>query len=252
MIPFFQTVPSRESEAIRLFCVPHAGGGASAFRGWRESLLPDVEVTVIQLPGREARFRERAYREMQSLVADLAASILPCLHPGQPFALFGNSLGGLIAFETLQRIRQQTGREAAHLFVSACGAPQCEPPLPPIGHLGDRELCAEVSRRYGGIPEAILADEEFLQAVLPTLRADLSLLEAYRRCPPQPLSCPITAFGGLRDTTVPAAHIEAWRAQTLASFERISLDEGHLFLGSARERLIRQVRETLAPAGCAR
>jgi medium-chain acyl-[acyl-carrier-protein] hydrolase len=97
MIPIFQTVPSRESEAIRLFCIPHAGGGASAFRGWRESLLPEVEATVIQLPGREARFRERPYREMHHLVEDLAASVLPWLNPGQPFAFFGNSLGGLIA-----------------------------------------------------------------------------------------------------------------------------------------------------------
>jgi medium-chain acyl-[acyl-carrier-protein] hydrolase len=138
------------------------------------------------------------------------------------------------------------------LFVSACGAPQCVPPLPPIGHLPDRELCTEVNRRYGGIPDAILADQDFLQAVLPTLRADICLLEAYGQRPPQPLSCPITAFGGSRDTTVPAAHVEAWRDQTSAPFECSFLEEGHLFLVSARERLIRQVREALAPAACTR
>ena len=244
-------MPSGSSEAVRLFCVPHAGGGPSAFRGWRERLLPEIETTVVQLPGREARFRERPYQEMEHLVEDLAASVIPCLKVEQPFAFFGNSLGGLIAFETLHLIRQHTGREAMHLFVSACGAPHCQPPLPPIGHLPDQELVRELNRRYQAIPAAILADEDFLRAMLPTLRADISLLEAYCRQPPQPLSCPISAFGGARDATVPGDHIQAWQEQTSASFERFVLEEDHLFLASAREQLIRHVRETLVPAACA-
>ena len=248
----FQIVPSSQPGVTRLFCVPYAGGGPSAFRGWREELQPEVEVTVVQLPGREARFRERPYREMGPLVEDLADSVIPWLNTGQLFAFFGHSLGGLIAFETLHVIRQRTGREASHLFVSACAAPHCEPILPRVGHLDDQELCRAVNQRYGGIPAAVLADEEFLQATLPTLRADICLLEEYHRRPPRPLSCPISAFGGAGDPTLPENHVEAWREQTLSSFERFVLDEGHLFLVSAREPLMRHVRETLVPAACAR
>jgi len=248
----FQIAPNLNRQVTRLFCVPHAGGGPSAFRGWREQLLPDIEATVIQLPGREARFREKPYFNLQLLVADLTQAVLPVLADGQRFAFFGNSLGGLIAFETLREIQRRTGREAMHFFVSATGAAHLPPPLPPMAHLGDRELIQEVSARYGGIPAQVLEDEEFLAAMLPTLRADISMLEAYERRAPRPLSCPITAFGGTRDRTVPITHLEGWREQTTSSFVRILLEEHHLYLQSAREMLTTYVRETLLADVCLR
>lgn len=244
----FQRPPSRDDSVIRLFCIPHAGTGATAFRGWAKPLLPGIETTVVELPGRETRFREAPYQRMAPLVADLATAVIDCLAEGQPFAFFGNSLGGLIAFETLHEIRRRTGREALHLFVSATGAPHCQPPLPPIGHLDDRELVRALDVRYGGIPAEALADEEFLAAVLPTLRADICLLEAYQRQDPEPLSCPLTAFAGIRDTTVPFEHVEAWRDQTSGQFERIFLEEGHLYLQTARNILIERVRNDLLAA----
>ena len=33
---------------LRLFCIAHAGGGASAFRGWADALPPEVS-TIIRL-----------------------------------------------------------------------------------------------------------------------------------------------------------------------------------------------------------
>ncbi len=245
MTSLFQIAPSPSRQAIRLFCVPHAGVGPSAFRGWKEQLRPDVEVIVIQLPGREGRFREEPYQRIEGLASDLTEAMLPYLADDQRFAFFGNSLGGLISFQTLHEIQRRTGRRAAHFFVSAIGAPHIPPPLPPMGNLGDQELVREISERYGGIPSQVMQDEEFLAAVVPTLRADIRMLEAYDRGAPHPLSCPITAFGGIRDQTVPMEHIAGWREQTTGSFSRVILDEEHLFLQSAREELIANVRQTL-------
>jgi medium-chain acyl-[acyl-carrier-protein] hydrolase len=246
----FQIAPTLNPQVTRLFCVPHAGSGPSAFRGWREQLLPEIEATIIQLPGREGRFREQPYLRLEALVEDLTAAVLPLVAEGQRFAFFGNSLGGLIAFETLQEIRRRTGYEAAHFFVSATGAAHLPPPLPPMGHLDNRGLIREVCERYGGIPAPLLEDEEFLAVLLPTLRADICMLEAYERRPPQPLSCPITAFGGVRDRTVPATHLEGWREQTVSSFTRILLQEDHLYLQSARETLTAHIREALMASAC--
>jgi len=250
MTSLFQIAPSLEQQAIRLFCVPHAGVGPSAFRGWKEQLGPEIETTVVQLPGREGRFREKPYERLEVLANDLTEAVLPYLADGQRFAFFGNSLGGLISFETLHEIQRRTGRHAMHFFVSATAAAHIPPPLPPVGDLSDGELVREVSARYGGIPTLVLQDEEFLAAVLSTLRADLRMLEAYKRRTPHPLSCPITAFGGSRDWTVPVEHVDGWSEQTIASFTRVLLDEEHLYLQSAREKLIFHVRETLLAAAC--
>jgi len=246
----FQIPPSYGRHVTRLFCVPHAGGGASAFRGWRERLGPEVEATIIQLPGRESRFREEPYSQLDVLVSNLADAVIPYLAGGQRFAFFGNSLGGLIAFETLHEIRRRAPVDAIHLFISACGAPHVPSPLPPMGNLPDGELVQEVTKRYGGIPAAVLQDGEFLAAMLPTLRADIRMLEGYERTAPALLPCPVTAFGGVRDRTVPMDHIQAWREQTSSAFRQILLDEDHLYLQSARETLTTRIRETLLPAAC--
>ncbi len=230
---------------IRLFCVPHAGNGPAVFRGWAETLAPEIETIVVALPGRESRFHEAPYQQMKPLVNDLADAVLDCLADDQLFAFFGNSMGSVIAFETLHEIRRRTGREALHLFVSACGAPHCQSILPPMAHLEDEELIREVDVRYGGIPAAVLADKEFLALALPTLRADICVIEGYRQDAPQPLKCPITAFAGRKDATVPSGQVEEWRAQTAGEFHAYFLEEGHLYLQSAREVLLHQLRQSL-------
>jgi surfactin synthase thioesterase subunit len=78
----------------------------------------------------------------------------------------------------------------------------------------------------------------------------ICILEAYDRTVPQPLSCPITAFGGKLDRTVPLAHIGGWRDQTTASFTQILIDEDHLYLQSAREHPTGYIRETLQASAC--
>lgn len=234
-----------DREVIRLFCIPHAGGGLSVFRGWQEQLGSEVGAIIVRLPGREGRFREDPYRGIGPLVSDLTDAVLESMKPGERFAFFGNSLGGLIAFETLHEIRHRTGHEALHLFVSAVGAPHLPPALPPISHLDDSDLVREVSRRYGGIPAQILNDQEFMAAMLPTLRADIGLLESYERTEPRPLSCPITAFGGIRDRTLPLEHLMGWAEQTTSSFTHVLLDEDHLYLQSARQELTVHIQNAL-------
>jgi medium-chain acyl-[acyl-carrier-protein] hydrolase len=248
--PMFQVMPSRSRPAIRLFCIPHAGAGPSVFRGWKEDLGPEIEATVVQLPGREARFREEPYLDLEPLVHDLTKAVLPHVDAGQRFAFFGNSLGGLIAFESLHEIQRRAGYQAVHLFVSSAVAPHLDPPLPPIGLLDDQTFVREICERYSGIPQAILEDDEFLAAMLPAMRADVCMLEAYERRPPQPLSCPITAFGGIRDRAVSTLHIDGWSAQTTSDFTRILLDEGHFYLQSAKAKLTACVREKLLASLC--
>jgi medium-chain acyl-[acyl-carrier-protein] hydrolase len=250
MTAFFQVAPSSNPQAARLFCVPHAGVGASAFRGWKELLEPEIEVLVVQLPGRESRYRETPYRDLGSLTRDLSAAVLPYIADGQRFAFFGNSLGGLVSFETLHAIKRRAGLQAMHLFVAASGAPHLPPLMPPVGHLGDRELIRDVSQQYGGIPAEVLRDEEFLAFVVPGLRADMLLLETYERREPDPLSCPITAFGGTRDRAIPVEYISGWGEQTTAAFNHFLLDQEHLFLQSAKLELVAHVREQMLAAPC--
>src|ERR671919_747384 len=81
---------------LRLFCFPYAGGAASIFRTWPSGLPGSIDVAAVQLPGRETRLAEPPVRRLDALVAAMAPALEPFLD--RPFALFGHSMGALIAF----------------------------------------------------------------------------------------------------------------------------------------------------------
>src|SRR5580704_11807660 len=82
---------------LRLYCFPYAGRGGSVFVPWCAPLAPEIEVCPILLPGREARIRETSVTSMPALVDSLVDAIQA--DDDLPFAFFGHSLGGLVAFE---------------------------------------------------------------------------------------------------------------------------------------------------------
>src|SRR4051794_21932580 len=79
---------------LRLFCFPYAGGAASIFRNWQQSLPAGVEIFPVQLPGRENRFKQPPFTSLALLVETLAHVLNPYLD--LPFAFFGHSMGALI------------------------------------------------------------------------------------------------------------------------------------------------------------
>src|SRR5690606_34355930 len=107
---------------LRLFCFPHAGAGALAYRAWIEKLRAAASVAAIRLPGRESRIAEAPFENMEDLVPALAASLAPALQP--PFAFFGHSMGAGIAFELVRWLRRNGRPLPRSLHVSAARAPQ--------------------------------------------------------------------------------------------------------------------------------
>ncbi|MBI3243493.1 MAG: thioesterase [Chloroflexi bacterium] len=232
---------------LRLFCFPFAGGGVAVFRGWAQALPPDVEACYVQLPGRDSRLREPLHNRLLSLVDVLAEAMLPYLD--KPFAFFGHSLGALLSFELARVLRKRRGLNPAHLFVSARRAPQLPDPLPPIHPLPEAEFIAALRQRYDGLSLAFLQEPELVQIFLPVLRADLAMVETYNCQPDDPLACPISAFGGLKDGTVKQEALAAWRAQTQNVFAMEMFPGNHFFLQNDQALLLkslsRQLEQTL-------
>src|SRR6185437_14927625 len=115
--PWLAPLDSPSSASLRLFCFPHAGGGAAIYRTWSGAFPSSVEVCPVLLPGREARLREPAYFSVFPLIDTLVPAIIPFLD--MPFVLFGHSMGALIAFELVRELRRRRHRLPECLFVSA-------------------------------------------------------------------------------------------------------------------------------------
>jgi medium-chain acyl-[acyl-carrier-protein] hydrolase len=231
---------SRPDATVRLYCFAHSGAGASTFRRWPQLLPQDVEVCAVQLPGREDRLAERPCRSVQEAVD----SLLPSLDVTRPYALFGHSIGALLAFETARAVRRSGGREPVALMVSGSSAPHLEDTEPPLSTLPDEELLEQL-QRLKGTPEAVLQDAELMALLLPVLRGDFELYESYAYRDEPPLACPIEAFGGEADVRVPVEDLDQWAAHTTSSFSRHMFHGDHFFVQSALPLLLATVGLTV-------
>ena len=232
----------RPQARLRLFCFPYAGGGASIFRGWPESLPASVEVCPVQLPGRERRLRERAFTRMTPLVQEIAKAMTP--HLDKPFAFFGHSMGATVSFELARYLRRDYGLEPEHLFVSGRRAPQIPDTDPPTYHLPEEEFVEDL-RQLNGTPTEVLEHTELLGLLLPLLRADFELIQTYRYIAEPPLDCPISAFGGLQDDEEGRNLLEGWKEQTTAPFALHMFPGDHFFLHSSQGMLLQTLSREL-------
>ncbi|MEM8722520.1 MAG: thioesterase II family protein [Cyanobacteria bacterium P01_G01_bin.39] len=227
---------------LRLFCFHYAGGGAGSFRDWSDNLPPSVEVHFVELPGRGFRLAEKAFVSLNPLVKAIADALHPFLD--KPFTFFGHSMGGLICFELTRLLRKKYGLNPIQLFVSAHRAPQLPDPDPPIYNLPDAEFLEEL-RDLEGTPQEVLENAELMQLLLPTLRADFTVVDTYKYTAESPLDYPITVFGGLQDQEVNYEELEAWQEQTTAAFSLQMLQGNHFFMHSARSLLLEYLCQDL-------
>jgi len=234
--PWFRISQPRPQARLRLFCFPHAGGAASAYRTWPQQLPADIELCAVQLPGRENRIRETPFRDAQALSQALLTALLPYLD--KPFALFGHSMGALLAYEVAQQVRQ-AGQLPRYLFVSGRRAPWLPDDDTMLHTLPtDEAFLVELQRRYHNLPEVLFTEPELRDLFVPLLRADFTLVERYH-CPgPLPLPCPLVAFGGADDARVPQAALWAWHAATQAAFALHLFPGGHFYLNEQSAPLL--------------
>ncbi|PSM42767.1 thioesterase [Streptomyces dioscori] len=228
---------------MRLVCLPYAGGTPSVHRNWAAHLGDDVHVVPVLLPGRGLRSRETPYTDLGALVADLADALIE--HElAQDYALFGHSMGALLAYEVARELRDRGLPEPAHLFVSGSKAPHLYGDR--RDHLLSDADLRQLVRDLGGLGADDTIGSSYLERRLPVLRADLTVCETYRWTPRRPLSCPMTAFSATGDPIASAHEMEAWRVHTRGSLLRHHVEGDHFFLnGPSRPYLLREIRAEL-------
>ncbi|MFF8910678.1 thioesterase II family protein [Streptomyces olivaceoviridis] len=235
--------------SVRLFCLPYAGASAQMYRSWARDLSTSVLVTPVELPGRGSRAGERPAVKLEPLLRDLSAFVMRMCD--RPFALFGHGFGALLAYEIAARLEGRYDRVAERLFVSGHGAPghvQHGTPLsrlPPDAFLDQvRDLFASARKTF--------ADPAAMRRVLPVMRADFALAEAYRARPDDVLHCPITVLAGRRDASTDRAALAGWRTYTRRYCLVRIFSGDHLFLHTAADRLLTTLEADLSASTAGR
>jgi medium-chain acyl-[acyl-carrier-protein] hydrolase len=241
---------AEEGDAARqLFCFAHAGGGPSFFRSWRAPLAPEIAVRRVLLPGRESRLEEPPFRHITELVGPLCAALEPYLD--QPYALFGHSMGAVVAFEVARWFSGSSRPGPACLIVSGRRAPGLPSGRQRLSQLPDDEFVAEVGR-LNGIPPEVLSEPELVEMVLPALRADYELAETYQPVSGGRLDCPVAAYLGTDDPEVDFAGMLRWREVTTGEFAVRVFGGDHFYLKGGRPDVLDALRDDLRPERSAR
>ncbi|WP_330324592.1 thioesterase II family protein [Streptomyces pseudovenezuelae] len=229
----------------QVLCFPYAGGAANGYSGLAHALSPDVEVFAVQYPGRQDRFREAPAQDFQQIIEHVLGELPSHCDPGKPLALFGHSMGALLAFETGRCLQQtQSPFTPIHLFLSGRASPSLG--RRPSDFLrSDATLVAEL-RRLGGADPQVLNDPEMLELIMPSIRADYRLLMQYSWDQGTLRDCPFTVLVGEEDPVVMVGEADQWRALTSGVTRTVPFSGGHFFLNQQAQQVAQVILSALS------
>ncbi|MVV47309.1 thioesterase [Pseudomonas sp. PB120] len=228
---------------LTMLCLPYSGASAMVYSRWRRKLPEWLTLRPVELPGRGARFGEPLHTDMRRLALQLAQEIKATLKT--PYALFGHSLGALLACELAHALRSLGCPEPVALFASGTAAPTlradydrdfAEPKT-------DAELIEQL-RTLNGTSEEVLANEELMSLTLPVLRADFLLCGRFEPVQRPLLKCPVHVLGGKADRAT-TEQLIGWSKETHGSFSVDMLGGGHFFIHEHEAKVLRVIKDQL-------
>lgn len=223
--PAFHQRARAQAGHAQLFCLPFAGGTSNSYNAWVPVLDGRLDVYVAQLPGRAERFAEPLPTDLPTLVRDLATEMVTLL--SDRFAVFGHSMGAVVAFELARELSHVYGRSPACLVTSGHLAPEKQD-IPRWHTLPDGALTSAL-KALGGTESGVLGEPELWELLLPTVRADLALVETHHAGLRPGLTCPLVAYGSTDDPVISGGDLDHWALVTSGPFESRRMPGGHFF-----------------------
>ena len=232
---YFKFLNKPTNKKLRLFCFPYAGGSVAIYSEWIKKIGDDTELVAIQLPGRSERMFEDRVDNMDKLVDILYKQMSSTLH--EPFAFFGHSMGGLIAYALEKKIEQFSSYKAEYIVISATK------PLPSSikvkkHTLSDEDL-TQVLREHKASPEEVLNSKEMMEMILPTVRADYKLIETYNMPSSSSLESKLVIFNCEED--IEKDTIYEWQKYFKSDLVYKTFDGGHFFIHSQVDKIIKEL-----------
>lgn len=205
---------------------PHAGSDAVTYRRLASALAAaGTEVFVMQYPQHPGRLSDPA----APTIAELAEGLFDA-GPWETVGaiqLFGHCMGSVVAFE-FAKIAERHGVAISTLWVSGGAAPSALADLPKLP-TGNDAILADIAE-LGGTDSRLLNDPEFLDLLIPAVRADYVALNQYSSSRTTSITAGITAISGSRDERIGVDLLRQWALHTTGRFALHTLDGGHFFL----------------------
>lgn len=232
-------------EKIKLFCFPHAGGSSIIFQKWESYFPPHIELCPVELAGRGRRISEPLYQSINDAVGDVFRIIKPQIQ-ANAYAIFGHSMGAVIAYELARRIRKEKISPPLHLFFSGKEAPHIRKPEGRMFHRYPEQRFKEEVMKLGGTDFDIFSNPKLLDLILPVLKNDFVITETYvYKEPIEPFALDFTLFIG-RDDDLSTDDVTGWLEHTRGICTIHYFPGDHFFIHKQTARVVELIKGQLS------
>lgn len=228
-----------------LIFLSHAGGSAKSYSAFKRFLPKDLNVVPMELSGRFTRSSEPMLTDIPSCAADLLEKHSELFKDGE-YAVFGHSMGTLMASELVRQAKEKGLGSPAHVFLSGRCAPDEPVDCFPGSDNASDEKILEFFSANGLSGSSPIADEELTRTLNRILCTDVRMADSFKM-PAAALDfgCDITVFYGTEDMLLTGIDMNGWSRFTSGKCETVPMSGGHFFFRQHREEICRIITEKL-------
>lgn len=220
---------------MKLLILPHAGGSARGYCVFKKFLANGIELIPAEPAGRGSRTAEACFDDITECATDLLGRNREHIENGD-YAVFGHSMGTLLAFEFV-RLAVKDGLPAPkHVFLSGRCAPDEAPGLfSEEDDISDSDV-VDVFIKNKLLPDMILENKEMLNMISKIIGADVRMVEKYRPTPETfKFPCDVSVLYGTEDELLSGAGVDGWKRFAQKNCDIHSFSGGHFYYNDNKE-----------------
>lgn len=230
----------------KLFCIPYAGGYSGIYNRCFKEIDNTIQLYPVELSGRGSKVKEPFYDNIENAADDILKTVMKEVNEDTEYAIYGHSMGSLIAFELYYKIKEHKIKKPKHIFFGACKPPNIREEKTYYYKL-PRDEFKNMLLKYGYASQSIFEDEKLEEYFLPILRSDMRLCEDYTyKKKIKKIDCDVTIIGGNKDESVNLSELSQWKYLVDKDINLIALEGGHFFIYDQVEKLNNIINDMLA------
>lgn len=229
-------------EHLKLFCIPFAGGSSLSFANWKFKINNLIDLIPIDLSGKGKRIGEKENSNFDEAVEDIYCTIMKNIKEGENYAVFGHSMGGLLAYETYFLLLKNQCHLPCFMILSGVSLPYkfsiASVPL----------QSKEEFERYiidlGGISKDIISMKNLFDEIVFMIKKDYEILTSYSPMKHgRMVQCPGFIFNGKNDKLTKNDCLTEWKQVFEYDVKMFKFDGGHFFINSQMEKVLSLINE---------
>lgn len=217
---------------LRLFCLPYAGSiSEMAFSKFLIYNSSEIEFCPLELPGRGSKSDQKLEKSIDGMIDRLLHDeLLPKISDNKQYALWGHSMGGILARELIQRMDSMPSVNLP-CSVIVTGTPS------PISFIDQEQVynlpIDEFEKKiisYGySNSSMIFRNREMKNYFMPILRADFEAINTYEYKTGSIPNLNLFILSGNDDVCTSQENLSGWKDETSGKCEFYSMEGGHFF-----------------------